>query len=98
MKSFGKRRALRLPFKIIYHPDCLRQDIPKLDPPLLRRIKQTIENRLASAPMDFGRPLRHTREGLWSLRVGDWRVIYTMSGNRVEIQRIGHRREVYFFL
>jgi len=27
--------------------------------------------------------------------VGDWRVVYTLEGNTVVIQAIGHRREIY---
>lgn len=86
-----------MPFEIVYHPDSLKKDIPKLDPPLLKRIRKTIEDRLATAPMDFGKPLRHTKEGLWSLRIGDWRVIYQIFENQVLVLRIGHRREVYAF-
>lgn len=82
-------------FEIIYHPDCLKKDIPKLDPSVRKRIRQTIESRLKTSPMDFGKPLRHTIEALWSLRVGDWRVIYKIFKNEVWVLRIGHRKEVY---
>jgi mRNA interferase RelE/StbE len=33
--------------------------------------------------------------GMFKLRVGDWRVIYTMEKEIIVIQAIGHRREVY---
>ena len=84
-----------MPFEIIYHPDCLKRDIKNLDSSDLKRIRQSIEDRLSEAPADFGKPLRHTAKGLWSLRVGDWRVIYKISGHQVLVLRIGHRREVY---
>ena len=84
-----------MPFRILYLPECLEKDIPRLDRTVLKRIKQTIESRLMENPTDFGKPLRHTKEGLWSLRVGDWRVIYKIAGTEVLILRIGHRREVY---
>ena len=29
------------------------------------------------------------------LRVGDWRVVFEVSGGRLDVVRIGHRREVY---
>ena len=34
---------------------------------------------------------------LWRLRVGDWRILYRIEGQRlvVLVVRIGHRREVY---
>ncbi len=84
-------------YEVFYHPDALK-DVQKLDRPLLRRIRQTIEDRLATAPTDFGKPLRHTASGLWSLRVGDWRIIYTIQTTQVTIVRIGHRSEVYKLL
>jgi mRNA interferase RelE/StbE len=31
----------------------------------------------------------------YRLRVGDWRVLFDIEGNRVIIQRIVHRREAY---
>lgn len=81
-------------YKILYHPDCLK-DIKKMDAPTLQRIQNAIENRLAVAPADFGKPLRHSAKGLWSLRAGDWRVIYQIREETILILRIGHRREVY---
>lgn len=84
-----------MPFEIIYDPECLRKDISTLDRPLLKRIRQTIEHRLGTAPADFGKPLRHTTQGLWSLRVGDWRILYKIVGTQVWILKIGHRSEVY---
>ncbi|MDO8461464.1 MAG: type II toxin-antitoxin system RelE/ParE family toxin [Deltaproteobacteria bacterium] len=84
-------------FEILYHPDCLKKDVRNFDASDLKRIKQSIESRLGEAPADFGKPLRHTAKGLWSLRVGDWRVIYKILGHQVLILRIGHRRNVYGF-
>ena len=33
----------------------------------------------------------------WRIRVGDWRVVYTVDDSRalVSIARVAHRREVY---
>jgi mRNA interferase RelE/StbE len=35
--------------------------------------------------------------GLWRIRQGDYRIIYTIDDNRrlVTVVRIGHRREIY---
>ncbi|MBI2083102.1 MAG: type II toxin-antitoxin system RelE/ParE family toxin [Deltaproteobacteria bacterium] len=85
-------------FEILYDRNCLEKDIHRLDKPTLKRIKSTIEERLSIAPTDFGKPLRYTGENLWSLRVGDWRIIYKITENQIWILKIGHRREVYNFL
>lgn len=51
---------------------------------------------LATAPRS-GKPLTGPLAGLWSLRRGDFRVLYRIddAGRRVEVARVGHRREVY---
>jgi mRNA interferase RelE/StbE len=82
-------------FELRYHSDVVRKDIPRLDAPTRKRIKQTIEQKLTTQPEEFAKPLAYTRTGLWSLRVGAWRVIFAMSGVELWILRIGHRREVY---
>lgn len=84
-------------FEIQYHPDALK-DIKKLDRFTLKRLKSSIEDRLAAAPFDYGKPLRHSAHGLWSLRVGDWRIIYKVEATQVLVLRIGHRREIYKLL
>jgi len=40
-------------------------------------------------------PLGGEFKGTYKLRVGDWRVIYTVEGDIMVIQGIGHRREIY---
>lgn len=81
-------------FEIIYHPDCLK-DLSKMDTGVKKRIQSSIEERLAENPAEFGKPLRYSAKGLWSLRVGDWRVVYQILGEKVLVLRIGHRKEVY---
>jgi len=84
-----------LPFKLVYHPDVRAIDLPKLDRKIKERIRKAIESRLAIAPHQYGEPLRRTLKGYWKLRVGDYRVVYKLSGNEVWIFGIIHRREIY---
>jgi mRNA interferase RelE/StbE len=39
-------------------------------------------------------PLEGIR-GAFRLRSGDWRALFTVSGDEMAVYRIGHRREVY---
>ena len=95
-KNSGKKLVFRSPaFDIEYSPHCLQEDIPSLSKDVLKRIKNAIENRLAVAPAIFGKPLRYTLKNLWSLRVGDHRVIYQIHGTKVLVLRIGHRKDAY---
>ena len=51
----------------------------------------------AAAPAAPGHdvvPLAGTEHG-FRLRVGDWRSLFTASGDEMEVYHIGHRREVY---
>ncbi len=82
-------------FTVVYSMDCLEKDIPKLSKDVLKKIKGAIESRLIVAPAVYGKPLRYTLKNLWSLRVGDFRVIYQISDREILVLRIGHRKEVY---
>ena len=42
-------------------------------------------------------PLKGPLKGLYKLRVGDWRVIYSIDHERkaIVVHMVGHRREIY---
>jgi mRNA interferase RelE/StbE len=82
-------------FTVIYHSDVVENDIPRLPKTMKNRIRTAIENRLDTEPASYGKPLRHSLQSLWSLRVGDYRVIYQINNDEVIILKIGHRRNVY---
>lgn len=82
-------------FELTYHPDVPRKDLPKISEDIKQKIRRSIETKLTFAPEEFGEPLRRTLKGYWKLRVGDYRIIYKITGRVVTVLRIGHRREVY---
>ncbi len=83
-------------YRIEYLESVVGVDVPRLSKAVQRRIKQAIETKLSSHPVEFGKPLRYSLKGVRRLRVGDYRVIYTIEPNDVIlIVKIGHRREVY---
>jgi addiction module RelE/StbE family toxin len=85
-----------LNYRIEYLESVVAVDIPRLSKSEQRRIKQAIESKLSSHPVEFGKPLRYSLKGARRLRVGDYRVIYTIEpGEVILIVKIGHRREVY---
>jgi mRNA interferase RelE/StbE len=73
-----------------------RKEIERLDEPLVSRIFQNIED-LAGNPRPAGCRKLIGREDLWRLRVGDYRVVYTIddSAKIIDIIAVRHRREVY---
>ncbi len=77
------------------HPLVLSEDLRRLDPSVQRQIVRTLRKRLSADPKAYGEPLRGELAGLWKLRAGDYRVIYRMVEQRVEVLvlKIGIRRD-----
>lgn len=67
----------------------------RLDPQVRRRVRAALEA-LADDP-ERGKPLQLTLKGLRSWRTGDFRIVYRIVRDQIEILVIatGHRREVY---
>lgn len=84
-----------MPFKLKYHADVKAVDIPLLNEKMKKRIKTAIESRLATAPHQYGMPLRKTLKGYWKLRVGDYRIVFKIVDEEVWIFGIIHRKQVY---
>ncbi|MBL0057652.1 MAG: type II toxin-antitoxin system RelE/ParE family toxin [Elusimicrobia bacterium] len=83
-----------MPYEIAYLPECW-EDVESISRDDLRRIKNAIEKRLALAPDKLGRPLRGDLKGRWRMRIGDYRIIYSINANRVLILLVGNRRDIY---
>ena len=81
-------------YRIEYLGSVVQEDIPKLGS-AKNRIKKAIEEKLTRNPVEFGKPLRYSLKGCRRLRVGDFRVIYTIDRQTVLIVKIGHRKEIY---
>lgn len=81
-------------FTVTFHPG-VKDDVAGLAKAIRERIRNAIETRLTCEPALFGKPLRGTLAGYWKLRVGDWRVVYTIHGNEVTVYAIKHRSGIY---
>ena len=82
-------------YSVVYLEDVVRKDIPSLDAQTRIEIRRAIEEKLVTNPVEFGKPLQYSLRGCRRLRVGDWRVIYQLTGDTVTIVKIGHRSEIY---
>jgi mRNA interferase RelE/StbE len=82
-------------YTIQFVEDVVKEQLPSIPMPWRQQIKRALEERLASDPIKLGKPLRYSLLGLRRLRVGDWRIIYRINGNVVEIIKIGNRKDVY---
>jgi mRNA interferase RelE/StbE len=82
-------------FALHYHPAVRIEDLPLIDGKTKDRIRKAIEERLQTAPHDYGEPLRKSLKGYWKLRVGDYRVVFKLLESEVWILGIRHRKSVY---
>lgn len=78
-------------FRIVYHHLVVSEDIPKLSGEWRDKVRLAIEQRLATRPDLYGKPLRRSLKGYRKLRVGDWRVIFRIEKNIVRVLIIEHR-------
>jgi mRNA interferase RelE/StbE len=81
-------------FEIQYHSK-IPDDIARLSVSIKKDIQRGIEEKLTTSPEFFGKPLQFSLKGLRSMRVGDYRVIFQISGKVVRVVFIGHRSTVY---
>ena len=98
MNRYGSKKekgSNDFPWVILYHPQVVQHDIPRLSKTERERVKNTIEKKIAIEPALCGIPLRGVYEQYWKLRVGDWRVVYSLKKTTVYILVIAHRKEIY---
>jgi len=84
-----------MPFTLHYHPAVHVQDLPLIDRRTRGRIRKAIEERLQTAPHEYGEPLRKSLKGYWKLRVGDYRTVFGIIEAEVWILGIRPRKSVY---
>ena len=70
-------------------------DLEKLDHQVVRRVLRKVSWLSEHFERVVPEPLSGEFKGTYKLRVGEWRVIYTVEKEKIVIQFVGHRREVY---
>jgi mRNA interferase RelE/StbE len=80
-------------FKVLLHPKAAKE-LQKTEALIRTRIVASAKQ-LRENPDKIGKPLKQS--DFWSLRVGDYRVIYEIDQNRrqVVILFVGHRSKIY---
>ena len=84
-----------MPYSIKFAEIVVKEQIPAIPIAHRKQIKRAIEERLTIDPIKFGKPLKYSLFGLRRLRVGDWRIIYRVTGTEVEIVKIANRKDIY---
>lgn len=73
-----------------------RHELEVLDPSVIRRILPKIES-LATHPRPRGSLKLTGEKNLWRIRIGDYRVIYSIFDHeqQIDITAVRHRKEAY---
>ena len=70
----------------------------------LKRLPKNTQKRLMSKldyyckqenPLRFADYLTDARIGEYRFRVGDWRIVFDVEGDKIVILIVGHRRDIY---
>ncbi len=83
-------------YRVNFTPHAV-QDFSTLDPPAARRVSVKIDWLSQNFDRIAPEPLSGKYKGLYKLRIGDWRVLYTADPAQatVTIHVIAHRSKVY---
>lgn len=80
-------------YKILYKAS-VKSDLKKIPKLEVKRILNKIESDLGKNP-EKGELLKGKFKGLYSYRIGVYRVIYVKTVDGVLVLRISHRKDVY---
>lgn len=78
----------------IEYKASVAKDLRRLDASIRARVIERIQQQL-SDPALVHQPLNGEYTGLFKLRVGDYRAIYSRSLDTIVVMRVGHRSEAY---
>ncbi len=80
--------------KVEWTEDAI-EDLSRLDKPIIRRILKKVSWFSNNFDSITPESLSGDFKGAFKLRLGDWRVVYTIENDLILIQAVGHRREIY---
>lgn len=85
------------PYEIVITPPARRTIAKELPEAVAIAVIEFVTTALLDNPHRVGKPLRDDLEGVWSARLGTYRVLYRIHEVRREVVvlRIGHGRDAY---
>lgn len=83
-------------YKVTFRPET-EKDFKKLDRQIAQRIIRKIKWLSKNFQLIIPTPLHKELIGKYKLRVGNYRIVYSVIENekRITIHMVGHRREIY---
>lgn len=80
-------------WRLVYTERAAR-DVKSLDPVVRARLGRALR-RLEDDPVRSSKRLTQPSLGTYRFRVGDYRVIFDISGSNLVILRVGHRASIH---
>ena len=83
-------------YNAIWHEKAVK-DLKNLDHPVKKRIVDKVKTQLCMDPESQGRRLKGLFKGMYGFRIGDYRIIYIIDHQILQIQilTISHRKDIY---
>ncbi len=83
-------------WSVLFHPLVLKEDFKDIAPHDQKTIFKQVIKKLSIDPEAYGKPLSRELHGYWSLRIEDFRAIYRIHKDRIEVIviKIGIRRDM----
>jgi mRNA interferase RelE/StbE len=75
--------------------DRAARELKKLDKQIQRRIIEKLTHYAATENLSEAKKLTNPLLGEWRYRVGDYRIIFDLSGNEIQVLKVTHRSEAY---
>ena len=87
-------------YKITYHKLALSKDLKRLSYADATRIMRTINKKLSTDPIAFGKPLWRELKNCYRLRIDPYRVVYKVEKEKVTvfIIQIGLRKDMLVYM
>jgi mRNA interferase RelE/StbE len=81
-------------FDVIFSQRAAKE-FKKLDKQVQKRIIEKLTEYATDENLSEAKKLINSKLGQWRYRVGDYRIIFDLSGKEVQVLKVAHRSEVY---
>lgn len=71
------------------------KEFKKLDKQVQKRIIEKLTEYAADENLNDAKKLINSKLGQWRYRVGDYRIVFDLSGKEIQVLKVAHRSEVY---
>lgn len=71
------------------------RQLDEMTSPMVNRVQGLLEKLEQWPAVSGAKPLRGSLKGNWRLRTGNWRIVFKVKGDLVQVWAIDNRRDVY---